>query len=191
MALPTSRERTYIDGATQIPAADMNSIQDWIIDMYAGAHGKHGDRIISVPASGMEGADLSLGWATKVTATHAMDWEHTDNVNASFVSCPIPLTHGDRIKGAKVFVSQSTATAGLLTVTLYRQDLTSPGTLVAKSDAVATPATSGNLTIVLTGVVVEELAPSFAYFLKIAAAASASVKKIFGAEITYDRLVAV
>jgi hypothetical protein len=35
MSLPTSRNRTYIDGVSQVPASDMNDLQDWLIALYS------------------------------------------------------------------------------------------------------------------------------------------------------------
>lgn len=34
MSLPTSRNRTYVDGVTQVPAGDMNSLQDYLAAIY-------------------------------------------------------------------------------------------------------------------------------------------------------------
>ncbi len=43
MSLKDSRNRTYVDGVTQIPAGDMNDIQDEIVDLWKNVNGSRFD----------------------------------------------------------------------------------------------------------------------------------------------------
>jgi hypothetical protein len=91
MALPTSRSTTYA-ALSQVKSADLNLIQDCIID------GKHGDRVRNI--------HVLTGYSIGATAVFGGGAPYIDKValgTGAFV-VPLDFTQGDRIKTITVSV---------------------------------------------------------------------------------------
>lgn len=151
---------------------------------------RHGDSSISIPAT--QAVPINT-YTTKAAAGAGPDyvlfWTHSDAVNVDYLNFPIPLQIGDRIKGAKVHCRVTSATAGIISAELLELDVTSgTGTVTSKSNDVANTNSTNCQAITLTGVTNTTIATGKYYVVRVTLSASATVKQIFGCEVTYDRI---
>ncbi len=110
MALPLTRNTTYADGSPAL-APDLNDIQDCIIT------GKHGDRVLIVPACAFQihapAANIAAG---TIPSCDGKQWEFaTVSGLLGGISAPLGLPVGKRIKSVDwVLNKASDATAMVL-----------------------------------------------------------------------------
>ena len=178
MALPTSRNTNYVAGVSQVKSADLNDLQDKIIDLHSG---KHASKTHTVSAERMraEGTD----WAFIVNLGNTPVWSHTSAVT-SYLVVPAPNEVGDRISAARVFCQLDTGSTAALSARLYKVNATT-GTATAKSDAVSTANTTAFQTITLTNVANEAIAVNEQWYVVLTTGANV-VKRVHAAEYTYD-----
>ncbi len=111
MALPVSRNNTYVAGVSEVDAADLNDLQDKIVDIHV--NNIHGAR--NLPLS--PGGATALSTATIALASIALGasqqayWE-------------LPLVEGQRING---IVCDILTNGGSVTVELHVHVVTSGG----------------------------------------------------------------
>ncbi len=108
MALPNSRNTTY-NGEEPILSADLNDLQDQIVNLYAS--GKRSDRTRIVPPIAGELTNMDFDEPNGRLTSNAAPWS---------IAMPITCTEGDRIKSITIArfgsAGANTATLRLLRI---------------------------------------------------------------------------
>ncbi len=173
MALPESRDKTFVDGA-DIPPEVLNNIQDSIVA------GKHGDQVLILPATAMEPVS---GWSY---GGAFLNWETTTG-NSRLVA-EIPLRVGDRIKGVKVHCSDAGGGTGVVSAVLEEKSMAGGSlTVTTKSDSVSSDDSGTLQQVVLTNVVQEAIQADEVWRVSMFATAGSGLRRVHAIEITYDR----
>jgi hypothetical protein len=177
MSLPLSRNTNYTP-SSQIKSADLNEMQDWLIDYYAK------QRLAQV---------LSIGGANGIPAVPA-NWASQVGGNwVSTVGTPgklflqVPIPNGRRITAVTVYFKHATATAGLVTAVLNQH--TVDGDLrFAQSNVASSAASTAIQAIPLTGITAGVIGASASDVYEIAFDGTATVdtRTVYGAKVTFD-----
>jgi hypothetical protein len=183
MALPTSRNTTYVAGVSEVKAADLNDLQDKIIDLYSG---KHGDRTLVLPGALAQGTLFQATGAqwdfssilSGGTGTDAK-WFNPSSTSAGLVF-GIPLRLGDRIKSVTVYC-QDTNTNNL--IVNLRKYVPSTGTLITSASS---DGTGAKQTVVMASLT-ETLTASSFYTVGIYPSTGSIVDdEVYGVVVVYD-----
>lgn len=174
MALPVSRNTTYAAGS-QVKSADLNDLQDWIVDAF-------GDQVLAIPAAA--GAVFTGAWAPGFINSAGM--RNTSPSVGDAVILPIVLRKDDRLKRVGVRVNDGSSSA--LRLKVYVQDQTNGGItqLGSNQDSAGTGANQ-ELVVDLTGGSERTLGADEQFFLTVENLAATGVHDFFGAAVTYDR----
>ena len=180
MALPESRNTTYAAGS-QVKSADLNDVQDKIIDAYV--DGPHGDRILLLPAAAGQGTVIATGHIyAGIDGVTSSSW--AQGGSGDYVECPIPLRIGDRIKSVRAFVRDTTA-AHTLSLKVRKSTNTNNNSQLGST---ATSAGNGADQTLEVASLTETLATGeLVHALIRNDDGTTTTHKIYGVEVTYDR----
>ena len=126
MTLPASRNTTYVAGVSEVKSADLNDLQDEIIDAYGRCGG---EREIWIDASGFQRSSAATSAVFEVSGTYISRWRFVD---ADTMASPVHgLRQGERIKAFKVRGSSSGG--GTFNAKLWRRTSTSNPTQIGST----------------------------------------------------------
>lgn len=180
MALPTSRNTTYAADSV-IRSADLNDIQDKIIDLDAFRHSA--SRVLNIPSS----------MAQRRVATEVEEWEQqtgycTNTILDGYLYVPIPLHVGDRITAASVWVFGK-LTPHNITVKLFRSTPVENAVSVVLTETQIGSTVQSAYVADIQEIAITSITPYTLVantFLWIELRGTSTLMAFYGAKITYD-----
>lgn len=181
MPLPISRNTTYAADSV-VRSADLNDIQDAIVNLHAGEFvTARKMRIHAMAGAGQTDGSGAIYW--EIQSAHAV----SKSASRAFW-LPIALDEGDRITAARAFVRGTASNA--VSAKLWKAAMEADGSSAA---AILTPTQIGSTqtgaatltheTLIFTGLT-ETIATNLFYYMEILS--TAGLQYFYGAEITYD-----
>lgn len=178
MAWPFTRLRTYIPLVTPVAAADLNAIQDAIINGVAG--NKHPDRTLIIPGdAAITPASATVAPATgSIASTAGVTWHYA-----------VPLEPGCRIKSVKM-VASGNGVADFGNFTIFKVTDPIGGGAFGVTNLVAPIIPAANTPAVFTAYTMD-VAPDYVVLadekIRISIVCGAAALVIGHFEVTYDR----
>lgn len=184
MALPTSRNRTYA-ALSQLVSGDVNDLQDWIVNLYAG---KHGDRTkLITPSDFGAGGSAYGGWTAELSgspSTFFLKPTGTDNL-----AIAIPLEVGERIKELHVYVYANDTNSIIMEA--YKQSIvggSAPGAGVQLGSTQTINTASTNIRKMSITGLTETIAADTKYLIYLLSnTTNGNVHRFYAATVVYDR----
>jgi hypothetical protein len=147
----------------------------------------HGNKTLWIDAAAMTNGTGSV-WTRSSVSGNVMHWEAPNTAASDHLTIPIPLTHGDKIISASLYMSQDSVQYGRLQLALIDQTLdfstsTNWGTTLSSG--------SGNYTVTasLAGNITLSSGHRLAFVLKAQdrSPAGNAIARVFGMELLYKR----
>lgn len=182
MALPTTRNRTYA-ALSQVVSGDLNDLQDWIVNLYAG---KHSDRtkLITPSFFGAAAAGLWIAENTGSPATFYLKPTGTADMEIA-----IPLEVGERIKELHVYIYSNDTNSVVMEG--YKQSIvggSAPGAGVQLGSTQTINTASTNIRKMSITGLTETIAADTKYLIYLLSNTTASnVHRFYAATVVYDR----
>lgn len=117
MALPVSRNTTYAPGS-EVKSADLNALQDFIIDHEARLDDLEAKVRVAHAAVGM--GLVAADWSLQITGTASGTYVKSTVQNSRWL-IPVRVSSGERITAWSVLVRHTTNSAAQMTANLVRQ----------------------------------------------------------------------
>lgn len=174
MSLPTSRNTTYAAGISQVKSADLNELQDLLVQLY-------GPQKITLGSS----AGQSAQWSFSPPSGSAVGlWLAPSS--AGVVGWQIPVAAGDRIRSIKALVRDTGAET--VELKIFKSDL--DAITNAQIGSTQTSDMSGNdqwLTDDFSGTP-EAVDVDAVYTATVVSSGTSTLKRAYGIVVEFDRL---
>ncbi len=181
MALPASRNTTYVAGATQIKAADLNGLQDYIVG-HSEAHS------LWIGPPGMMNSDT--GWSVDPSGSAVLpNW--ISGGASAYLIIPVPLWYGTTVKHklTSLAVKLKPNASGVLTLKTWTVDgmatTATPGAGAAQIGSTQSSSGTSWQTLTVTGLTASPTSNVLITAVVISAQAS---DKVIGALATYTTI---
>ena len=167
--LPTSRNTTYVAGVSEVKSADLNDIQDKIIDAETD---RLRERSITYPAS------LAVGVNTSFDSN---SWETTVTTATSKAMIPISIPAGSLISSIEFYVYSDNANATICGLAYADSADGTRTTITTENDT-----TTGIHTITITFGTPHEVIAGRSYSVYMQGATGSTLDRIAGAKVVYN-----
>ena len=176
MSLPSSRNTTYAPGS-QVLSADLNAIQDGVVNLYAGYHQQI---TIQIPAVLGSAQDSTASWAKPPGSAYiSYNTGGADDV----WHVPIVLRQGQRIKACRGYVRDNSGSGGtVVTMTLRKGKTTGTESSIGSPAASSGAGADQTLTI---GSLTEVVGAGESFYLTFAAD-KAQTCRVYMIEVDVD-----
>jgi hypothetical protein len=174
MSLPTSRNTTYAAGS-QVKSADLNDLQDCIVDSI------HSDRVLMLGAAAGQSAPGEWVYYSGITTTTAR-WKPTAQGDVALF--PLPLRAGDRIRSIAGYIKDTTSK--VIGVRLYK----TVGSTAVTTTPTSETSSAGDASVQVIEVTAIDLTVADGDLYSIAVrqvSDTFTTTECYGASVTFDR----